>query len=321
MGDSIERSIELENQIEFRSPNVSHVDGLAYVARIAIERGGAPAQLLEAFLRDLRAGELQLPVLPDSVSRVMPLIGDPEVDLGDLATLVELDPVLAVKTVGVANSAYYCGAERAESVRDALMRMGLRQARNIVLAVALRSSVFKVPGYETQAQAVWFHSLFTAFAVEALLAKIAPWESKGFLLGLSHDVGRIALLQFAAQERKRAPDAPHVLPAIVSEVSDLLHEKLGAFAMKSWDFSDEFVHVVAHHHHPEAVRGEGVVLAHALVAGDRFADWLEGGGAAGDAVMTPDLVELLEALDIDENQAQQLVCDVHARFESLANLL
>lgn len=62
----------------------------------AVAHGAAPAQLLEAFLRDLRAGELQLPVLPDSVSRVMPLIGDPEVDIGALATLVELLEALEI---------------------------------------------------------------------------------------------------------------------------------------------------------------------------------------------------------------------------------
>ncbi len=316
-----EQTIELESPLEFRAPVASHVDGLVYAARIGIERGGAPARLLEAFARDLRANELQLPVLPDSVSRVMPLIGQEEVDLGELAMLVELDPVLAVKVVGVANSAFYRGVERAESVRDALMRMGLRQARNVVLAVALQSSVFKVPGYEVQAQDVWFHSLFTAFACEALLAKISPWQNAGFLLGLSHDVGRIAMLHFAARERRREPEAPHVRPEIVREVSELLHERLGAYALRSWDFADDLVQVVAHHHRWETITDERKPLARALAAGDTFAHWLEGGGAAGDGVMTPELVELLEALDVDEAQGQQLVRDVHGQFEALSNLI
>ncbi|MCP4040285.1 MAG: HDOD domain-containing protein [bacterium] len=315
----IERSIELEGNVEFRNPRAALVDGLSYVSRIAIERGGAPARLLERFVSDLRAGELQLPVLPDSVSRVMPLIAEPEVDLGELARLVELDPVLAIKTVGVANSAYYRGVERAQSVRDALMRMGLRQARNVVLAVALRSSLFKVRGYEAQAQAVWFHSLFTAFAAQELLAEVAPWQDSGFLLGLSHDVGRIAVLSFAARERQRAPDdAPYLRAEIVREVSDLLHEQLGGLAVDAWDFADAATRAIAHHHDPEVLTGEPLVLARALAAADLLAHRIEDGWSEEEGVVTPELAQRLEAIAVDPRDCMALVGEIHAGFEAFA---
>lgn len=316
-----EETIELESPLEFRAPSVAHADGLAYAARIGIERGGAPAALLESFVRDLRSDQLELPVLPDSVARVMPLIGDSEVDLGELARIVELDPALALKVVGVANSAYYRGVDRAGSVHDALMRMGLAQARNIVLAVALQSSVFKVPGFEREAQSIWLHSLFSALAAEALLAKRPPWAGRGFLLGISHDVGRIALLQFAAQERKRHPGAHHVRPPIVEEVASLLHERLSAYAVKTWAFSEEFVHVLANHHHPRCVKEATATLAHALAAADRLAHWLAEGGGSNEAEVPPDLLEQLAELEIDAAQAGSLARDVHAQFEALANFV
>lgn len=209
--------------MEYSDPKASQIDKLVYEIRRLIYAEGPSAPFLEEVVNALRADELRLPILPDSVSRVMRLIDKPEVNMGELAQLVELDPALAVKTVGVANSAYYRGAEPAVSVHQALMRMGLSHARNVVVAVALRSSLFKVAGYEREAQDVWLHSLYTALGTQAVLSEIPPWQDNGFLLGLSHDIGRIAMLSFAAEARIR--DRKHRSPDLA--VGDALAHHIG----------------------------------------------------------------------------------------------
>ena len=74
------------------------------------------------------------------------LIDSPDVKLGELAEAVSGDPMLSTRIMGVANSSYFRGASEVLSVRDALVRMGVREARTLVGVVALRSTLLRSPG-------------------------------------------------------------------------------------------------------------------------------------------------------------------------------
>ncbi len=317
----IEKTLRRSGEMEFAEPAAWLLDGLAYAMRDEARAGGPTAPFLEEIVSALRADELHLPILSDSVSKVMQLINQPEVDVGELALLVELDPTLAVKTVGVANSAYYRGVEPAVSVRGALMRMGLHHARNVVATVALRSSLFRVSGYEKRAQIVWFHSLLTAFATQVLLREAPPWQDAGFLLGLTHDVGRIAILGFAAELHSRRPKRSGLHPTVIEEVSDLFHARLGALAVDSWGFSREFAEVIASHHHPETIKDHRIVLAHALAAGDALASRIESGWSAEGGEMGEELLERLSCVGVDESDGMELAREVYSDFEAFAKLV
>jgi len=317
----VAKSIDRTKSIEYSDPKASQIDKLVYEIRRLIHAEGPSAPFLEEVVYALRADELRLPILPDSVSRVMRLVDKPEVNMGELAQVIELDPVLAVKTVGVANSAYYRGAEPAVSVHQALMRMGLGHARNVVVAVALRSSLFRVAGYESEAQEVWLHSLYSALATQAVLSEIPPWQDSGFLLGLSHDIGRIAMLNFAAEARGR--DRKHRGPdrAVVQEVSDLIHAGLGALAVDSWGFSEEFSRVIADHHKSNTIEDHRIVLARALAVGDAIAHHVRDGGPVEDVSMDKGLMELLESVGQDQSRGLNLIFEVQKGFDAFAKLV
>lgn len=119
-------------------------------------------------------------------------------------------------------------------------------------------------------------------------------------------------------ERARDPAAPHVRPEIVAEVSTLLHERLGAFALESWGGDEALVGIVGHHHRPEALEAPQRPLAWALRSADALAHWLEARGAVEEGSMSP---ELLESLELDAVRGRALGRDVHAQFETLAALV
>lgn len=307
---------------EFGKTKLAMADKIAYQIRDLAEAGARAQPLLSQLIAALRADELRLPVLPDSVSHVMRLISIPDVEIADLAAVVELDPGLAIKTVGVANSAYYQGASPAGSVHEALMRMGLRNARNIVAAVALRSSLFKVQGFEADAQAIWIHSLLAAISTDLLLGGVSPWEASGFLLGLAHDVGRISVLAFGAEVKDRDLRGTGACPATIHEVSTLIHAQVGALAIDSWGFSNDFVVATEFHHDPDQLTDHRAVLAHALHTGDALAHWVEDVGidGKGDGEVDPQLLGLLERFGIDAAHAEELVAQVLARFEEISKV-
>jgi HD-like signal output (HDOD) protein len=317
----VEKTLDLSGKSEFGERKAALVDELAYAMRSQIQTGGPAAPFLEEVLIALRADELRLPVLPDSVSRVMRSINKADVDIGEVALLVALDPVLAVKIVGVANSAYCRGVEPVVSIRSALMRMGLQQARNVVVAVALRSSLFRAYGFESEAQAVWLHSLFSAFVTQALLREVPPRQDTGFLLGLIHDVGKIVVLSFAAERHSGESRHSGPSPAVVGEVEDLVHARLGALAVDSWGFSGEFTEVIANHHEPDLIKDHRIVLARALATADILAHHIQDDWLAEEGVMDRESIDLLEEVGVDEERGMELLREVHADFEALVKLV
>ena len=319
-GARLLKSIDYAVEKEFGKVKLAMADKLAYEMRAHAEASDRAQPLLTQLISALRTDELKLPVLPDSVSQVMRLISMPDVDIADLAAIVEMDPGLAIKTIGVANSAYYQGASPAASVHEALMRMGLRNARNIVAAVALRSSLFKVEGYELDAQAIWIHSLLTGLSTEALLKETPPWANMGFLLGLAHDIGRISILAFVAEIKERDSRGAGACPATIDEVSGFVHAQVGSFAIASWDFDEDFVEAIHHHHEPDAITDHRRVLAHALHTGDVLAHWVEDFALKGETDVDPHILALLEAFGVEASAANELIAQVQVRFEELSNL-
>ena len=76
------------------------------------------------------------------------------------------------------------------------MRMGVREARTLVVVVALRSTLLGSPGLGEAAQKMWRHSLLTASATQEIASEIPPWETAGFLAGLLHELGNLVVLAF-----------------------------------------------------------------------------------------------------------------------------
>lgn len=149
------------------------------------ERDAGQARWIKPFVRAIKRRRLRLPSLSPTVGRVVKLIESPEVDLDELADAVNGDPVLATRIMGVANSTYFRGATEVPNVREALMRMGIREARTIVVVVALRSTVLRSPGLGDSARELWRHSILTALATQEITVELPPWQSSGFLADCS----------------------------------------------------------------------------------------------------------------------------------------
>src|SRR5918993_2058811 len=92
----------------------------------------------------LRPDDLSIPMLPDQAQRVLQLVGDPDVTIATLAAVVSKDPVLATRVLGMSNSALYGAMSPMRSVSDAVVRLGTRTVRNVVVTVSMQSQ-FKSP--------------------------------------------------------------------------------------------------------------------------------------------------------------------------------
>lgn len=147
----------------------------------------------EEILRRLQ-GDLSLPAFPDVLARLDGLLADSEVDVRDVARLVQTDSVLAGQILRMANSAYYSrGGAQVANAQAAVQRLGLKAVRGLVYALTL-PRLFQ--GGDFQYRALWKHSL----AVAALSAELVVFVGGGaaerdlaYLAGLLHDIGALVL--------------------------------------------------------------------------------------------------------------------------------
>lgn len=194
----------------------------------------------------LRPDDLSIPMLPDQALRVLHLVGDPEVTISTLAGVVSKDPILATRVLGMANSALYGAMTPLRSVSDAVVRLGTRTVRNVVVTVSMQSQ-FKAPElYGHEGFRFMEHAIGTAYVAHLVADGSRGDVDESFLCGLLHDIGKLVIMKTAHQYQKKHE-------AVIR--SDELHAALvqyhavcGALALGFWNVPDEVRDVVEHHH-------------------------------------------------------------------------
>ena len=257
--------------------------------------------------------------MPQAVIRVQRLIDSPNCNVIELGREIELDPAIATKVVGIGNSPFYGGLEPVRSVRDALVRIGLRETRNIAMAITLHSKVFRVPGFDQEIQRLWKHALAASIAAQLLAAESARDPDPAFLVGLVHDVGRVVLLSLLGDVQRRSRGRAMLLPETVGRLGDKLHAKLGAVAADSWRFSEELVAAIAYHHDPASAPDSARGLAEVLAAADVMAHRI----AVDDLTPAPpeeDWARVLEPLGLEPDETLAIDEEAREAFEALGKV-
>lgn len=271
-------------------------------------------------VRAIERRRLRLPSLSPTIHRIVGLIESTEVDLDELAIAVNGDPVLATRIMGVANSSYFRGATEVPNVRDALMRMGIREARTIVIVVALRSTVLRSPGMGDNARTLWKHSLLAASATQELTAELPPWENTGFLAGLLHDLGQLVIFAFVSELPAWQDDGASPSESSVHAMVEATHAALGAMVLASWGFPESFCDAILGHHDAAELGEPAALLASAIGVGDLIADQLEVGWPQDANDLEPAIVERASELGVDRSQLVDIANEAEANFQALSKL-
>ena len=203
---------------------------------------GEPGPLAGHRLRIL-SGELALPSLPAIALDASRVIDRDDASAAMLARVLLNDPAITAKLMRVANSPLFYGRVAVDSCERAVLRLGLRATRQLVIAFAVRE-VFRndQPMLQRLAEALWDHST-TVAALSFVLAR----ECGGFdaaeaqLAGLLHGIGAVPVLGYAAGERALCDD-----PRGVATLVDSLRETLGRRLLEEWGFDARLVEVAVH---------------------------------------------------------------------------
>jgi HD-like signal output (HDOD) protein len=153
----------------------------------------------------------KLPTVPQVTQRVIASFGFEEVTVGEIAELIEADPVLSAKLLRLANSSYFQVSRSIESVDDAIRILGLAMVRHLVLAGGLMGAYVNIPGIDLHQ--FWTHSLYTACTARWLAEHGDVNRDLAFTLGLMHGIGQLHLHSVAPAAAVALDQQAHVLSA------------------------------------------------------------------------------------------------------------
>jgi HD-like signal output (HDOD) protein len=152
--------------------------------------------------RHIAQGGLEIACFPDVATTLLRSIESERVTVPTVAPMIESEPSLSVRVVGLANSAAYLRAGRAVTdVRSAVVRIGLRSLRAAILAFAVTTLRDRpeLKLVQSRIGAVWQGSVSLATLSQLLAMRVRGMDSEAALLGgLMQGVGQICLLSEAA---------------------------------------------------------------------------------------------------------------------------
>ena len=140
-----------------------------------------------------------LPPLPATAQEILTCFGDEFIDADKVTAVVEGDPGICAKLLGLANSAYFGLAEPVNAIGEAISRvLGVDTVRSLVLAMAIQQSFDSkgCPSFNTER--FWVQSLLSAecckkiaFADEGADDAV---RDLAYSAGLCHNLGLMALV-------------------------------------------------------------------------------------------------------------------------------
>lgn len=190
---------------------------------------------------------IDLPRPPAVALEILALSRKPTARIEDLASLLEREPLLAGRVLRLANSALYGATTPCVTLKQALIRMGLAQVRDVVMEAAMQMTVIHADGFNSTLETVRRHSSAVAW-ISRFVARHTPLEAENaFLLGLLHDVGLSVGLIGVSEYLKRQRQPQRLGPAAWRAV-ETMHERFSEAVLTSWGLPPMVTLVVGHHH-------------------------------------------------------------------------
>lgn len=280
----------------FESSNVGAI--LQSIPRVVSTRmpppseSPVPASVDVLLCERVESGEFELPVLPETAAQVLTLSQDVACETKDVAALIERDQSLAAHVLRMANSVAFSPAQPIVSLQQGITRLGLSTLCEITVAVVVKGTVFKVPGFERALRDLWRHSSMTGVFAKEIARTVRRNVEGAFLCGLLHDIGKPVTLSFLPEICKATSVE---LSAEIGEAAmERHHSLIGGVLMGKWGLAP-WVETAATYHHDYANARDHKISAMVTCLADHLAHW----AMQSRDISEEDLFELPVVADLD----------------------
>lgn len=208
----------------------------------------------------LASDDFKLPVFNQVALELQQALRE-DVDLKSIEKIILKDAALASEVLRVANSSFFAGLAKLQSIQQALVRLGMNRVMSVVM-IATQKQAFKAkdPFITQVMKKLWEQAIASAGACRWVAVKYGyrNLAEPAFLAGLMHDLGSLVVLK-VLDELTQSGQAADLTEAVILEVIDSLHTEYGYKVMQGWHLPPEYA-VVARDHHLDGVDGQNVLL-------------------------------------------------------------
>lgn len=196
-----------------------------------------------------------LPPLSMTAARLLEVLGDPDLSVQELAEIIETDPAMSARIIGLANAAFFAQVRPIYSVQEAMLRvLGMRAVRSLALSLALAKGFDFSHCPEFDVGNYWSTALISATLARNVALDMVREDidsDEVYLCGLLHGIGELALvhlqpekMKLVYQELSKAPDADYI--QLERDILGVDHWYAGEWVAVRWNLPESVVHSISY---------------------------------------------------------------------------
>ena len=244
--------------------------------------------------------------------QLLNLVSDISQPLARVVSLLRTDAVLTAEVLRLANSPLLGCRSEIKNILQALAFLGMERVNSLIVTTAMRG--LAGPASSKLARTCWRHNLATAVICERIGPTLRISQERGYISGLIHDIGRLALLRaFPDYERALTEAAAEGRSLLAAErgLYGMDHAEAGRWLLSQWGCPLDLQSVASLHENPAGAVGRDRELI-CLV------------GAASQLAELMDFCEFPEARTCELSQVVELIPDAVSQladFPALTELV
>ena len=208
---------------------------------------------LHALLGDIDA----LPSPPKSVLELNEALRNPDVEIPEVAKIVDTDVAVTARLLRVVNSAFFGLSTQISNTAHAIAYLGLPTVRTLVGSLELLSTLQPGdPDVATAVESLQAHSLVVADVARSYMPT-KQGAQDAYVAGMMHDVGLLALVSCAPVRylalREEVLHSGRTLAACELDVVGATHATIGAYVLELWGFPSWLIEAVARSHDADSL--------------------------------------------------------------------
>ncbi len=198
-------------------------------------------------------GGQDLPIFNRVALKLQQVLKDEDTTVSQIERLILQDQVLAGHVLRSANSAFFAGLNSIGTIREAIVRLGMKQVASLVMLEAQKHACSSNnPIIKKYMPILWGHAYVSAIGCRWVLEHCGFKElrDEGFLAGLLHDIGELFLLKIMEEIVTELGSDKPFSDVVIKEVIESMHNDQGYQLLKNWNLDESYCVVARDHHKP-----------------------------------------------------------------------